>query len=144
MWEASKLSKGCSFCRDVQNILSADIGISRQTEGHSLGDHLISGSVSVTSSSVTEASIVLCSVSLWFEWVNVQSACALNTRYFGKILPIIVYHYERNMDVTKYRRGQSKLLFQNKWGIYLHFAFLRSGHSVASVTFCNKETLLGI
>jgi hypothetical protein len=30
---------------DVQNILSADIGISRQTEGHSFGDHLISESV---------------------------------------------------------------------------------------------------
>jgi hypothetical protein len=27
---------------DVQNILSADTGISRQTEGHSFGDHLIS------------------------------------------------------------------------------------------------------
>jgi hypothetical protein len=48
---------------DVQNILSADTGISRQT-GHSFGDHLISGSVSVTSSSVTEASIFLCSVFL--------------------------------------------------------------------------------
>jgi hypothetical protein len=44
---------------DVQNILSADTGISRQTEGHSFGNHLI------TPSSVIEASIVLCSVSLW-------------------------------------------------------------------------------
>jgi hypothetical protein len=25
---------------DVQNILSADVGISRQTKGHSLGDHM--------------------------------------------------------------------------------------------------------
>jgi hypothetical protein len=29
---------------------------------------------------VIEASVVLCSVSLWFVWVSVQSACALNTR----------------------------------------------------------------
>jgi hypothetical protein len=49
---------------DVQNILSADTGISRQSEGHSFGDHLISGSVSVTQSSVLDASTVLCSVSL--------------------------------------------------------------------------------
>jgi hypothetical protein len=48
---------------DVQNILSADAGISRQTEGHSFGDHLISESVSVTQSSmITEASTVLCSL----------------------------------------------------------------------------------
>jgi hypothetical protein len=33
---------------DVQNILPADTGISRLTEYHSFGDHLISGSVSVT------------------------------------------------------------------------------------------------
>jgi hypothetical protein len=31
---------------DVQNILLADTAISQQTEGHSYGDHLISGSVS--------------------------------------------------------------------------------------------------
>jgi hypothetical protein len=48
----------------AQNILTADNGISQQTEGHSFGDHLISESVSVTPSSVIEASIVLCSVSL--------------------------------------------------------------------------------
>jgi hypothetical protein len=49
---------------DVQNISSADTGISTQTEGHSFGDHLISKSVSVTPLSVIEASVVLCSVSL--------------------------------------------------------------------------------
>jgi hypothetical protein len=49
---------------DVQNILSADTGISRQTESNSFGDHLISESASVTASSVIEASIVLCSVPL--------------------------------------------------------------------------------
>jgi hypothetical protein len=49
---------------DVQNILSTDTGISREIEGHSFGDYLIGESVSVTPSSVTEASIVLCSVSL--------------------------------------------------------------------------------
>jgi hypothetical protein len=71
----------CAGLLDIQNILSADTGISRQTESHSFGDHLISESVSVTPSSVIEASIVLCSVSLWLVWVNVQTACALNTRY---------------------------------------------------------------
>jgi hypothetical protein len=49
---------------DVQNILSADTGICRQTEGHSFGDDLVSGSVNVTPSSVIEPSIVLCYVSL--------------------------------------------------------------------------------
>jgi hypothetical protein len=50
---------------DVQNILSEKNGISRQTESHSFGDHVISGSVSVTPSSEIESPIVLCSVSLW-------------------------------------------------------------------------------
>jgi hypothetical protein len=44
----------------AQNILPADIGISRQTEGHSFGDNVISESVSVTSA--IEDSTVLCSV----------------------------------------------------------------------------------
>jgi hypothetical protein len=48
----------------VQNILSADTGISRQTKGHSFGGHLSNESVNVTPSSVIEASIVLCTVSL--------------------------------------------------------------------------------
>jgi hypothetical protein len=61
----------CVGLLDVQNILSADTGIFRQTEGHSFGDHLISESVSVTPSSVIEASIMLCSVSLWLVWVSV-------------------------------------------------------------------------
>jgi hypothetical protein len=51
----------------------------RQTVGQSLGDHLSSESARVTPSSVMAASIVLCSVSLWLVWVNVQWACALNT-----------------------------------------------------------------
>jgi hypothetical protein len=67
----------------VQNILSADSAISRQTEVHSFGYHLISGSVSVTPSSVIKASTVLCSLSLWLVWINVQSACELNTRYIS-------------------------------------------------------------
>jgi hypothetical protein len=49
---------------DVQNILSADTGISRQTEDNSFGDHVSSELVRVTPSSVIEASIVLCSVPL--------------------------------------------------------------------------------
>jgi hypothetical protein len=53
----------CAGLLDVQNILSADTGISRKTEGHLFGDHLNSGLVSVTPSSVIEASIVLCPVS---------------------------------------------------------------------------------
>jgi hypothetical protein len=63
----------------VQNILSTDTGITRKTEGHSFGDHLINGSISVTPSSMIEASIVVCSVSIWLVWFNVQSAYALNT-----------------------------------------------------------------
>jgi hypothetical protein len=62
---------------NVQIILSADTGISRQTEGN----YLSSESVRVMPSSFIEASIVLRSVSLWLVWVNVQSACAKNTRY---------------------------------------------------------------
>jgi hypothetical protein len=42
----------------------SDTVISRKTEGHSFGDHLSSESVRVTPSSVTEASTMLCSVSL--------------------------------------------------------------------------------
>jgi hypothetical protein len=75
---------GCSFCRLIrrpEHLIGRHYGISRQTEGHSFGDHLISGSVNVTPSSVVEASIVLCSVSSWLVWVNVQSAYAMNTRY---------------------------------------------------------------
>jgi hypothetical protein len=49
---------------DIQKLLSAGTGISWQTEGHSFGEHLISKSVSVMSSGVIEAFIVLCSVSL--------------------------------------------------------------------------------
>jgi hypothetical protein len=67
---------------DAQNILSADTGISGQTEGHLFGDHLINGSVSVTPLSVIEVSLVLCPVSLWLVSLNVQSACALNTLFF--------------------------------------------------------------
>jgi hypothetical protein len=40
----------------AENIISADTDISQQIESHSFGDHLISGSVSVTRSSVIEAS----------------------------------------------------------------------------------------
>jgi hypothetical protein len=50
----------CARLLHVQNILSADTGISRQTEGHSFDDHLISGSVSVTPSSVTKACALFC------------------------------------------------------------------------------------
>jgi hypothetical protein len=54
----------CAGLLDVQNVFSADTGISRETESHSFSDHLISESVTVTPSSVTEVSIVLCPVSL--------------------------------------------------------------------------------
>jgi hypothetical protein len=54
----------CAGLLDVQNMISADNGISQQTEGRSFGDHMISESVSVMLSSVIEACIVLCSVSL--------------------------------------------------------------------------------
>jgi hypothetical protein len=57
----------CSLCRLIrrpEHLIGRHCGISRQTEGHSFGDHLNSDSVSVTPSSVIEASIVLFSVSL--------------------------------------------------------------------------------
>jgi hypothetical protein len=53
----------CAGLLDVQNILSADTGIFRQTEGNSFSDYLIIASVSGTPSSVIDASVVLCSVS---------------------------------------------------------------------------------
>jgi hypothetical protein len=56
----------CSLCRLIrrpEHLIGRHCCISRQTEGHSFGDHLIIESVSVTPSSVIEASIVLCSVS---------------------------------------------------------------------------------
>jgi hypothetical protein len=74
----------CSLCRLIrrpQHLIGRHCGISRQTEGHSLGDHVISESVSITPSSVIEASIVLCSVSSWL----VQSAWALDTRYITPV-----------------------------------------------------------
>jgi hypothetical protein len=80
-------STGCSLCRLIrrpEHLIGRHCGISRQTEDHSFGDHLISESVSVTPSSVIEASVVLSSVSLWLVWVNVQSACALNVRYIAR------------------------------------------------------------
>jgi hypothetical protein len=48
--------------RRPEHLIGRHCGISRQNEGHSFGDHLISESVSITPSSVIEASIVLCSV----------------------------------------------------------------------------------
>jgi hypothetical protein len=66
--------------RRPEHLIDRHCGISRQTEGHSFGDHLISESVSITPSSVIEAFIMLCYVSVWVVWVSVQSACALNTR----------------------------------------------------------------
>jgi hypothetical protein len=75
MCGADIYSVHCAVLLDVQNISSADIGISWKTEGHSCGDHLISGSVSVTPSSVTEASIVLCSV-----FMTVMSQCPISLR----------------------------------------------------------------
>jgi extradiol dioxygenase family protein len=65
---------------NVQNMLSADTGISWQTEGHSFGDHLSRESVSVTTKSLIEASIVLCSVFVT-RVSQCQSVCSLNTRY---------------------------------------------------------------
>jgi hypothetical protein len=74
----------CSLCRLIrraEHLIGRHWYIFWQTEGHSIGDHLITGSVSVMPSSVIEASIVHCSVSLWLMWANVQYACSLNTRY---------------------------------------------------------------
>jgi hypothetical protein len=42
----------CAGLLGVLNILSADTGVSRQTEGHLFGDHMSSKSVCVTPSNV--------------------------------------------------------------------------------------------
>jgi hypothetical protein len=57
----------CSLRRLIrrpEHLIGRHCGISGQTEGHSFGDHLSTESVRVTPSSVTEASVMLCSVSL--------------------------------------------------------------------------------
>jgi hypothetical protein len=57
----------CSLCRLTgrpEHLIDKHCGISRQAEGHSFGDHLISELVSVTPESVIDASIVFCSLSL--------------------------------------------------------------------------------
>jgi hypothetical protein len=59
-------------------MLSANTRISWQTERHSFGDLLITQSV-LRHRVLIEASIVLCSASLWLVWVNVQSQPALWT-----------------------------------------------------------------
>jgi hypothetical protein len=49
------LDTECSFCRLIrrpEHLIGRHCGISRQTEGHSFGDHLLSESVIVTPSSV--------------------------------------------------------------------------------------------
>jgi hypothetical protein len=71
-----------SFCLlGVQNVLLEDAVISGKLKViHSAIVWKVSQSV-LRHRSVIEASIVLCSVSLWLVWVNVQSTCALNTRY---------------------------------------------------------------
>jgi hypothetical protein len=53
----------CSLCRLIrrpEHLIGRHCGVSRQTEGHSFCDHLISESVSVTPLNIIEASIVLC------------------------------------------------------------------------------------
>jgi hypothetical protein len=88
-----RVTIGCSFCRFIrrpEHLIGRHYGISWQTEGHSFGPHLNSESVLVMPSSVIETSIVLCSLSSWLVWVNVQSACALNTRYISTWC--LIYH----------------------------------------------------
>jgi hypothetical protein len=88
----------CTDLLDVQNILSAGTGISRQTEGHLFGHHLISKSVCVTQSRVIEASIVLCSVSSWLLmsnqpvlWTGKDLSCSCNFEFCHRL--IIIYGY---------------------------------------------------
>jgi hypothetical protein len=60
-------SIACSLCRLIkrpEHLIGRHCSISRQTEGHTFDDHLISESASVTPYSVIEAPIVLCSVPL--------------------------------------------------------------------------------
>jgi hypothetical protein len=72
---------------DVQNILLADTVVSpcKLKVIYPVITWSVSESVSVTPLSVIDASIVLCSVSLWLVWVNVQSAYKLNTLYMQQV-----------------------------------------------------------
>jgi hypothetical protein len=100
---------GCSFCRLIrrpEHLISKQWYLPTNWRPF-IRWSLISESVSVMPLSVTKASIVLCSVSLWLMWVNVQSACALNTRY--------IYIYEsvslvnincRNLPLFLFRHAQ--------------------------------------
>jgi hypothetical protein len=110
----------CSFCRLIrrpEHLIGRHCGISRQTEGHSFGDHLSSESVRVTPSSVTEASIVLCSVSLWLVWVNVQSACALNTRsiMFCRPTEVKCFFFQSTVIITCILCSVLYLVFKRPW-----------------------------
>jgi hypothetical protein len=71
---------------DVQNILSVDTRVPRQTEGHSFGIHLISESVRVTPSCDIEASIVLfmTRVSEWPISLRSQHPMGLHLNYVQK------------------------------------------------------------
>jgi hypothetical protein len=78
---------------EVQTILSADTGISRQTEGHSFGDHLSIESVHVTPSSMIEASTVLCYV-----FITRVSQCPIRLRAEHPIV-----FYLKNMGIKIYK-----------------------------------------
>jgi hypothetical protein len=71
-----QINIGCSFPKLIRRPvhLIGRHGYLRQIEGHSFGDHMISGSVSITTLSVIEAFVVLCSVYLWLVWGNVPTS----------------------------------------------------------------------
>jgi hypothetical protein len=85
---------------DVQNILSADIGLSRQIEGHSFGDHLIGWPVSVTPSSVIEASIVLV-LCLYVSCESMSNQPALFVALFGGCCSVLSLRYTEHLGDSK-------------------------------------------
>jgi hypothetical protein len=88
-----------------------DTGISWQTEGHSFGDHLSSESVSVTPSSVIEASIVLCSVST-VTYIGLYFCSHLFTMFSFPLLQLRSCR-EAELNVTPVQTALSDLLLVN-------------------------------
>jgi hypothetical protein len=118
---------GCSFCtliRCPEHLIGRHCGISRQTEGHSFDDHLNSESVRVTPSSVVEASIVLCSVSLWLMFVSVQSACSLNILYlyFCRVVwPNQIYICQFSMSSIHNGAEYNRVTCSSNFEFFCHF-----------------------
>jgi hypothetical protein len=108
----------------------ADTDISRQTVGHSFGGHLISESVSGTSSSVIEASIALFCV-----FMTRVSQCPVNLRSEH---PTEAWVLRRKFSVSRYRHYK-ELQTQKQSLLYAVFVYFCANHPVQmETTFLNE------